>query len=200
MIKKTLRFSSAALCCFAALVCTPLSSASPTELEATYATQHDSQALDQEIDKYTYTDTDGVPHFDTQAAQNAGASKTAIRAGEYINGFADPTATRGLDGFMNKWRYCGPNNSQPGEPQEGKPADEACRTHDVCLRDQSDLNAKKACDQALIDSTQHELDHNAGSYTWDEIAHLHAMKHAISWARDNCRVQNPPGVCQGKLL
>lgn len=159
-----------------------------------------TEETEKEIDRYIITDDDGVMRFDMQTAQQEGASETALRAGTYINEFTSTTSTRGIiDSFMNKWRYCGPNNSQPGPPYAGKPADSACRDHDICLAQNTDLNAKKACDQALINATQHELDENSGAYSLDERAYLHAMKRAISWARDNCRVDSPPAICKGKL-
>lgn len=156
--------------------------------------------LDAEIDRYTYRDSNDVLKFDIAAAQENHASETAIRSGEYINGFSSGSQSRSLDSVMNKWRYCRPNNSQPGPPQVGKPADEAGMNHDICLRNAADNEAKKGCDQALVEATQRELDSNSGAYSWDEIAYLHAMKRAIGWAKDHCRVDNPPSVCSGKLI
>lgn len=193
------------------IACVVLTLGSPTPIGATEtpsieaiealmpSSSEESARLDKEIEQYLYVDQEGAIKFDIASAETSGASQQAVRAGEYINGYTSSVETRSLDGFMNKWRYCGPNNSQPGPPQVGKPADEACRNHDECLRNAPNNEAKKSCDQNLINATQYELDHNRGAYSWDEIAYLHAMKHAIGWAKNNCRVDNPPSICHGKL-
>lgn len=97
-----------------------------------FATEHEISAA---IDRFVAYNGK-AKLFDAKAAALARVEKDIIDVGLVYNEMvigeseADYSQTR-VANPLNRWRYCGKNNSGPGAPVNS--ADEACKRHDNCL-------------------------------------------------------------------
>lgn len=93
------------------------------------------QEIASTLDRYT-VNVDGVNLFDSAEAERDGVPQEILDVGAIYNQMISPGRVHEGSGYrswnlLNRWRYCGPNNSGPGAPLNS--ADAVCKRHDDCL-------------------------------------------------------------------
>lgn len=127
-----------------------------SEIESALS-EEDVELFDQ-LDKYTYTTSEGTKEFDVAAAKEANASVEVITVGTKMNELlveyktnsssnsAGMITIQGLFPIGSYGNYCGKGNNVGSYPKDN--LDRACKYHDKCWNGVFGKNTK--CNRAFV--------------------------------------------------